>query len=199
MAIRRADGVSYEPSGDSVVILDADGVVMTTLNELGTVIWNELGDETELASIVEQLGRRFPDIGEAELTTDVSDVDDLPFCTNGNTQNCDPGERGGLATTIYTQDEWQVFERIDNAQCALVNIEHGCVRGPDPAARIIKSGVLDANQQIAAFQQNVRVGSCGSGQEQGLKAMQLALGRRLQAGGCNEGLIRPEANLVVID
>ena len=73
MAIRRADGVSYEPSGDSVVILDADGVVMTTLNELGTVIWNELGDETELASIVEQLGRRFPDIGEAELTTDVEE------------------------------------------------------------------------------------------------------------------------------
>ncbi|MEM9467878.1 MAG: PqqD family protein [Actinomycetota bacterium] len=71
MAIRRADGVSYEPSGDSVVILDAEGSVMTTLNEVGTLIWNELADRAEVPGIVEQLAQRYPDVAESELTADV--------------------------------------------------------------------------------------------------------------------------------
>ncbi len=73
MAIRRADGVSHEPSGDNVVILDAAGSVMTTLNEVGTIIWNELAEQAEVSGIVEQLAEKFPDISKTELTADVEE------------------------------------------------------------------------------------------------------------------------------
>ena len=73
MAIRRAVGVSHEPSGDNVVILDAAGSVMTTLNEVGTIIWNELAEQAEVSGIVERLAEKFPDISKTELTADVEE------------------------------------------------------------------------------------------------------------------------------
>jgi 4-hydroxy-3-methylbut-2-enyl diphosphate reductase IspH len=73
MTVRRADGVSYEPSGDSVVILDADGAVMRTLNEVGTLIWNGLSDHDEVPGIVSQLAERFPEVAESQLVADVEE------------------------------------------------------------------------------------------------------------------------------
>lgn len=73
MAIQRADGVTFEPSGDTVVILGTDGNVMTTLNEVGTLIWNELGTSVEVPGLVERLAPRFPEVTAAELTADVED------------------------------------------------------------------------------------------------------------------------------
>ena len=71
MAIRRRAGVSYEPSGDTVVILDADGTVMTTLNPVGAVIWKALDGERDAAALAMGLVSRFDDVAVDELEADI--------------------------------------------------------------------------------------------------------------------------------
>lgn len=97
-----------------------------------------------------------------------------PYFVQGSNKN-DPGEPG---------------------VCTDVGIDHGCFRGPDPDRRIITSG-MTRDEQLAAFRQNVQIGSCGSGTEQGLAAAVAALG---QTGGtgCNAGFLRQDANLVLV-
>jgi hypothetical protein len=48
--MRRTPGAIDSPAGDQVVILDASGTELFTLNEVGTVLWNTLGDGTDGAS-----------------------------------------------------------------------------------------------------------------------------------------------------
>ena len=71
MGIRRRTGVSYEPSGDSVVILDADGTVLTTLNAVGAVIWHALDGERDVAALARDLVSEFDGVDEATLATDI--------------------------------------------------------------------------------------------------------------------------------
>jgi len=73
MAIRRRDGVSYEPSGDTVVILDADGTVMTTLNPVGAVIWKALDGERDAAALAAELVPQFDGVAVHELEADIID------------------------------------------------------------------------------------------------------------------------------
>ncbi len=73
MGIRRAEGVTFEPSGDSVVILDADGSVITTLNAVGTVIWHELDGERDVAALARDLSERFEGVSESELEADIAE------------------------------------------------------------------------------------------------------------------------------
>ncbi|MEQ9502808.1 MAG: VWA domain-containing protein [Deltaproteobacteria bacterium] len=80
--------------------------------------------------------------------------------------------------------------------CDSTDIPTSCFRGPNATTRIIDSTTMDADGQIGAFRNNVSVGSCGSGDEQGLTAMIRALERA--DGGCNENFLRDGANLVVI-
>jgi hypothetical protein len=106
-------------------------------------------------------------------------------------------EKGGISvSTFATMPPFNLTD-ISFAACMPVPIDHGCFRGPDPATRIIKSSALSKDQQIAAFKANATVGSCGSGIEQGLKATINAL-RKAQAGQCNAGFLRDDANLVII-
>ena len=72
MAIRRRDGVSFEPSGDTVVILDADGTVMTTLNPVGAAIWQELDGRRDAAALAKDLVRRFDGVSVEELEADIT-------------------------------------------------------------------------------------------------------------------------------
>ena len=67
---------------------------------------------------------------------------------------------------------------------------HSCFRGPAP--QVIAS-TLSAEAQIAQFAQAVQVGSCGTGNEQPLLAMQRALTK-----ACNTGFLRSGARLVVV-
>lgn len=69
-------------------------------------------------------------------------------------------------------------------------------RGPDAEQRIVVSSQPPATQ-IMALQQNVRLGSCGAGQEEGLAAMLAGL-RKMAPGECNVGFLRDEANLLVV-
>lgn len=72
MGIRRSPGVSFEPSGDRVVILDADGTVMTTLNPVGTVIWKAL-DGRDAATLAEDLVADFDGVDAATLRADIEE------------------------------------------------------------------------------------------------------------------------------
>jgi hypothetical protein len=72
----------------------------------------------------------------------------------------------------------------------LLDTPHGCFRGLAP--KVIDS-TQSAEAQIAQFAQAVQVGSCGTGNEQPLLAMQLALTKT-----CNAGFLRPGARLVVV-
>jgi hypothetical protein len=105
------------------------------------------------------------------------------------------GERAGLQISTFAAEYPNPLTGIDAGMCTSIGIEHGCFRGPNPETRIISSSRLTKEQQVAAFAENVRVGSCGSGSEKGLAAMQRALD---QANGCNQGFLRDDANLVVV-
>ena len=78
--------------------------------------------------------------------------------------------------------------------CVDTDVFHGCFRGADSA--IITSSMTPENQ-INEFSANVALGSCGYGVESGMSALMLAL-ESTKPGRCNEGFLRPEANLVII-
>lgn len=106
-------------------------------------------------------------------------------------------EMEGLVTFTFAQSHPNHLLTSDSASvCQRTNIPKGCFRGPDPSRRVIDATTLDDATVIEAFQQNVRVGSCGSGNETGLLGMISAL--QQAQSGCNAGFLRDEANLVVI-
>jgi hypothetical protein len=107
------------------------------------------------------------------------------------------GQRGGNQSFTYSPTYPFVLSDFDMNTCASTGIDHGCFRGPDPALRLIDGAQLTRDEQIAAFADNVRVGTCGGGVEGGLEAMLEAL-RQMGPGGCNEGFLRSYANLVII-
>lgn len=73
MSIRRAPGVTYEMSGDRAVILDAAGSVMTTLNEVGTVIWCELDGQRDAAALATALAPKFEGVDAEALQADIDE------------------------------------------------------------------------------------------------------------------------------
>jgi hypothetical protein len=107
-------------------------------------------------------------------------------------------EKEGLAISTFAPSSPFNLLDFNIGSCTASTIPRGCFRGPNAATRLINSNVIvDANAQIEAFQENVRVGSCGAGEETGLEAMKVAL-EATGPGECNEGFLRGEANLVVI-
>ena len=108
-------------------------------------------------------------------------------------------ETSGLAEFTFS-DEAPYFTRVQpigRAACMSTDIEQGCFRGANPATRVIDSNLLTPEQQISSFQSNVRVGTCGSGTERGLRAMQDALSKT-DGGQCNASFLREDANLVLV-
>ncbi len=73
MATQRREGVNYEPSGDTVVILNADGTVMTTLNPVGAVIWSALDGRRDAAQLARDLVDQFDGVEENTLLTDITE------------------------------------------------------------------------------------------------------------------------------
>ncbi|MCB9654597.1 MAG: VWA domain-containing protein [Deltaproteobacteria bacterium] len=105
-------------------------------------------------------------------------------------------EKAGVRTHQFTAQnppaEWTSDD--STTACGPIEIEHACFRGPNASLRIVSSS-MSSDEQKTVFADNVRVGSCGSGTEQGLAAMLAALEK---SSGCNSGFLRDEANLVVI-
>jgi hypothetical protein len=106
------------------------------------------------------------------------------------------GERAGRQLFAFSSTYPYILTNFSGSDCVDLDIAHGCFRGPDPARRMITSR-LSRDEQIEAFAENVRVGTCGSGTERGLEAMLAALAQT-GPGGCNEGFLRPHANLVIV-
>ena len=73
MPYRRASGVTYEMSGERAVILDAAGSVMTTLNEVGSVIWRELDGERDAKTLASDLAPKFEGVDTETLEADIDD------------------------------------------------------------------------------------------------------------------------------
>ena len=73
MAIRRQDGVTFEPSGDRVVILDPDGTVMTTLNAVGARIWQEFDGRRDIEALAADLAPGFEGVDAATLAADMAE------------------------------------------------------------------------------------------------------------------------------
>ncbi|MEM7141609.1 MAG: PqqD family protein [Actinomycetota bacterium] len=63
--------MSFEPSGDAVVILDVDGAVLTTLNVVGSLVWNELDGVRDAAALAGDLVDRFDGVSIADLENDI--------------------------------------------------------------------------------------------------------------------------------
>jgi hypothetical protein len=106
-------------------------------------------------------------------------------------------EKGGDSVSTFSMIAPYDLTDLSLAACAPVPIDHGCLRGPDPGARIIRSSAFTRDQQLSAFRANASVGTCGSGIEQGLKAAVSAL-EQTGMGGCNEGLVRDATTDLVI-
>ncbi|MBI4818480.1 MAG: VWA domain-containing protein [Deltaproteobacteria bacterium] len=156
-----------------------------------------MADEQEnLARNFEAFISQLPRSGSYQIgivTTDVSDAH-LPLCAPGQTTRCDRGELGGLAVSTYSPNG-RLEGSPDVSQCEPLQLRHGCFRGRE-GSKIITSDMAPADQ-LRFFKGNVRVGSCGSGQEEGLSAMLLALSKdRLES--CNAGFLREDANLIVV-
>jgi hypothetical protein len=79
---------------------------------------------------------------------------------------------------------------------ALVYTDPSSVQSTTAPGRIL-TAALDPATLVSAFIQNVHVGTCGSGKEQPLRAMKLALSEPLLSGA-NAGLLRPGARLAVV-
>lgn len=113
-------------------------------------------------------------------------------------QDSSGGEREGQVSITYDDtSSYRPLSGINGDSCGeLTALAHGCFRGPNPARRIIRSS-QPKEEQISDFQANVDVGSCGSGNEAGLKSMRSAL-QQTAPNQCNEGFLRDDANLVII-
>ncbi len=70
MQYTRSDRVIAERSGERTVVLDADGTTLTTLNPIGSMLWDLLPCDVDGA--VSYLVAQFPDVAENVLVADVT-------------------------------------------------------------------------------------------------------------------------------
>jgi Coenzyme PQQ synthesis protein D (PqqD) len=70
---RHADDLSWDDAGERVVILDADGTTITTLNPVGSLLWRRLSQPCESADLVDHLAAQFPDVDRGQLAQDVDE------------------------------------------------------------------------------------------------------------------------------
>ncbi|MEQ9495998.1 MAG: hypothetical protein RIT81_04045 [Deltaproteobacteria bacterium] len=110
--------------------------------------------------------------------------------------NNDPPLEGDASVT-YSANYPHAALTTDRNGCAVAGVDSGCFRGPDPATRILDTDNLTAAQMVAGFDANADVGTCGSGDEQGLSAALLAL-ENDGSGGCNTSFLRGDADLVLV-
>jgi hypothetical protein len=66
----RSAEVTWELADERAVILDAAGSTLTTLNPVGTLVWQFLDEARDDADITDHLARRFPGIERERLQDD---------------------------------------------------------------------------------------------------------------------------------
>jgi hypothetical protein len=70
MRYRRSGDVTWELVDDRAVILDAGGSTLTTLNPVGTLVWQHLDQPRAAAELGDHLARQFPGVDRDQLETD---------------------------------------------------------------------------------------------------------------------------------
>jgi hypothetical protein len=70
MRYRRSSDVTWELADERAVILDAGGSTLTTLNPVGTLIWQYLDEGRDDTDILGHLARRFPGVDRERLQDD---------------------------------------------------------------------------------------------------------------------------------
>lgn len=107
-------------------------------------------------------------------------------------------ERSGQVVTTFSSVAPFTYLTRDERQCGNIsNLIHGCFRGLEPTSRVITSA-MTKELQIQTFKESVLVGTCGSGNEQGLEGMRLGLTRPAADCPGQTEFLRPDANLVVV-
>ncbi len=69
--LRRNPEMTWDDAGDRVVVLDAAGTTLITLNPVGSVLWGQLEEPSDTERLAEVLGERFPDEDPSALRGDV--------------------------------------------------------------------------------------------------------------------------------
>ncbi len=69
----RSDEVTWDDAGDRVVILDAEGATIITLNPVGSLLWRRIDSACTADDLVDHLSSTFPDVERAQLATDVEE------------------------------------------------------------------------------------------------------------------------------
>lgn len=69
--LRRNPEMTWDDAGDRVVVLDAAGSTLITLNPVGSVLWEQLDRPRGADRLAEVLAERFPDEDPATLREDV--------------------------------------------------------------------------------------------------------------------------------
>ena len=116
--------------------------------------------------------------------------------TDIDSRGRDGAELGGLVQASFAGSAPFQLIQQDSSDCRpIAGLKHGCFRGS--GARVITSAMA-RQDQIDAFRSAVSVGTCGSGMEQGLEAMKLALSRTAADCPGQAPFLRESANLVVV-
>lgn len=68
----RTPGISHESSGDRVVILDAEGLALTTLNPTGSAIWEAVADGSTLSELTTALLDRVDGADPVAVRADIA-------------------------------------------------------------------------------------------------------------------------------
>lgn len=70
-SFRHAGGLTWDRVDDRVVVLDADGSSMITLNPIASLLWPELESRASAECLVKMLHDEFHDVSTDQLHQDV--------------------------------------------------------------------------------------------------------------------------------
>ena len=71
MGLRRAQDVVFEVVDGRAILIDAEGKELITLNPVGSLVWNALDGERDVAAVADHLLPTFEGVTKAQLESDV--------------------------------------------------------------------------------------------------------------------------------
>ncbi|MDH3753184.1 MAG: PqqD family protein [Acidimicrobiia bacterium] len=73
LTYQRAPGTVHEVSDGCAVVLDPTGTTMTTLNSIGTIVWEALAEPRDVDELLGLLAAAHPDTPPAVLEHDIAE------------------------------------------------------------------------------------------------------------------------------
>ncbi len=68
---KHVGGLTWDVVDDRVVVLDAEGISMITLNPIGSILWPKLESKASVDGLAEALGQTFSEVPTDQLRSDV--------------------------------------------------------------------------------------------------------------------------------